>query len=102
MWTEGRLSCRRSNIKNYGDNNIYIYIYIYATNARYHQTCVTTFVSSRNISAAVESTSKQKKTDPVNLAFSCVISLQKSDSGQLWNYVELYDVYSQSLKLLKE
>ena len=25
------------------------------------------------------------------MAFSCVISLLKSDPGKLWNYVELYD-----------
>ena len=64
--------------------------------------CFTRFVSSRNIATAVESTSKQLKPDPVNLAFSCVISLLKSDPGKLWNSVELYDVYSQSLKLLKD
>ena len=44
-----------------------------AADAQYHQTCFTSLVSSRNISAAVKSTSKQKKSDPVNLAFSCVI-----------------------------
>ena len=32
---------------------------LYATDARYHQTCFTSFVSSRNISTDVESTSKQ-------------------------------------------
>ena len=71
---------------------------LHAADARYHQTCFTTFVSSRNIAAAVASTSKQQKPDPVNLAFSCVIRLLKSDPGKLWNSVELYDVYSQSLK----
>ena len=71
---------------------------LYAADARYHQTCFTSFVSSQNISAAVKSTSKQKKPDPVNLTFSCVISLLKSDPGKLWNSVKLYDVYSQSLK----
>ena len=75
---------------------------LYAADARYHQTCFTSFVSSRNISAAVKSTSTLKKPDPVNLAFSCVISLLKSDPAKLWNSVELYDVYSQSLKLLKD
>ena len=50
---------------------------IYAAYARYNQTCYTSFVSSRNISAAAKSTSKQQKPDPVNLAFSCVISLLK-------------------------
>ena len=74
---------------------------LYATDARYHQTSFASFVSSRYISAAVKSTTKQQKPDPVNLAFSCVISLLKSDPGKFWNYVELYDVYSQSLKLLK-
>ena len=73
---------------------------LYAADARYHQTCCTTFVSSRNISAAVESTAKQQKPDPVN--FSCVISLQKSNPRKLLNSVELYDVYSQSLKLLND
>ena len=48
------------------------------------------------LSTAVESTSKQYKPDPVNLAFSCVISLLKSDPGKLWNFVDVYDVYSQS------
>ena len=48
---------------------------LYAADARYHQTCFTTFVSSHNISAAVESAAKQQKLDPVN--FSCVISLLK-------------------------
>ena len=67
---------------------------LYAAETRYHQTCFTTFVSSRNISAAVESTAKQQKPDPVNLTVSCVISLLKSDPGKLLNYVELYDVYS--------
>ena len=71
---------------------------LYAADAQYHQTCFTTFVSSRNISAAVKSTAKQNKPDPVH--FSCVISLLKSDPGKLLNYVELYDVYS--LKLLKD
>ena len=60
------------------------------------------FVFITNISAAVKSTSKQQNPDHVNLAFSCVISLLTSDSGKLWNSVELYDVYSQSLKLLKD
>ena len=36
------------------------------------------------------------------LAFSCVISLLKSDPCKLRNSVELYEVYSQSLKLLKD
>ena len=49
-----------------------------------------------------KSTSKQQKPDPINLAFSFVISLLRSDPGKLWNSVELYDVYSQSLKLLKD
>ena len=31
-----------------------------------------------------------------------VISLLKSDTGKLWNSIELYDVYSRSLKLLKD
>ena len=46
---------------------------LYAADARYHQTCLTTFVSSRNISAAVESTSKQQTPDPVNLALSSLL-----------------------------
>ena len=46
---------------------------LYAAGARYHHTSFTTFVSSRNISAAVESTSKQHKPDPVNLAFSSLL-----------------------------
>ena len=75
---------------------------LYAADAQYHQTCFTSFVSWRNISAAVKSKSKQQKPDPVNFAFSCVISLLKSDLGKLWNSVELYDVYSQSLKQLKD
>ena len=66
---------------------------LYAADARYHQTCFTTFVSSRTISVAVESTTKQQKPNPVN--FSCFISLLKSDPGKLRNSVELYDVYSQ-------
>ena len=49
-----------------------------------------------------KSTSKQQKPDPVNLAFSCIISLLKSDPGKLWNSIELYDIYSQSLKRLKD
>ena len=44
----------------------------YAANARYHQKCFTSFVSSRNISASVKSTSKQQKPDPGKFAFSCV------------------------------
>ena len=67
---------------------------LYTSDARYHQTCFTSFVSSRNISAAVKSTSKQQKPVHVNLAFSGVISLLKSDPGKLWNSAELYDVYS--------
>ena len=97
MWTEGRLSHRRGIIKNHGHNYRSI---CGRPISRYHQTCFTSFVSSRNISAAVKSTSKQQ--NPVNLAFSCVISLLKSDPGKLCNSVELYDVYSQSLKLLKD
>ena len=83
-------------------SNTFAIIDLYAADARYHLTCFTTFVSSRNISAAVESTETQQKPDPVKLAFSCVISLLKSDPGKRWNSVELYDVYSQSLKLMKE
>ena len=36
------------------------------------------------------------------MAFSCVISLPKSDPCKLWNSVDLYDVYSQSLKAAVE
>ena len=67
-----------------------------------HLTEFTSFVSSQNISAAVKSTSKQQKPDHVNLEFGCVISLIKSDPCKLWNYVELYEAYSQSLILLKD
>ena len=56
---------------------------LYAADTQYHQTYFTSFVSSQNISTAVKSTSKQQKPDHVNLAFSCVISLQKSDPGKL-------------------
>ena len=41
---------------------------------------------------------KAVEPDPVNLAFSCVISLIKSGPCKLYNSVELYDVNSQSLK----
>ena len=56
---------------------------LYAADALYHQLCFTSFVSSRFISVAVKSTSKQQKPDPVNLAFSCLISLLKSYFGIL-------------------
>ena len=97
MWTEGRLSCRRSIIKNYLRNYRSL-----CADARYHQSCFTSFVSSRNIAAAAKSTAKQQKPDHVNLAFSCVISLLKSDPGKLWNSVQLCDVYSESLKLMRD
>ena len=71
-------------------------------NPHAEEVCFTGFVQSQNISAAVKSTSNQQKHDPVNIAFSCVISLLKSDPGKLSNSVELYDVYSQSMKLLKD
>ena len=74
---------------------------IYAADTRYHQ-MFSKFCFITKFSTAVKSTSKQNKPDPVNLAFSCVISLLNSDPGKLCNSVSYYDVNSQSLKLLKD
>ena len=66
---------------------------LHVADSLYHQTCYTTFVSSRNIATPVASISKLQKPDHIYLSCSCVV-ISKYTS----NYVQLYDVYSKSLK----
>lgn len=63
---------------------------LHAADARYHTSCMSSFMSPRSVSAACKS---QGKVNTVDNAFQDVLDEMKKDKSCLWNSVELYAKY---------
>ena len=60
---------------------------LHAADAWYHVNCMTSFMSPKSVSAAINNSQEEEKADP---AFDSVIDEMSKDRSRLWNSVELF------------
>ena len=65
---------------------------LHAADARYHVNCMTSFMSPKSVSAAINNSQEEEKADP---AFDSVIDEMSKDRSRMWNSVELFHQYQQ-------
>ena len=64
---------------------------LHAANAQYHQDCKTKFLHSRYLDRLSISLKEEK-----DYALPCVIKHMKENDKQLWNSVEIHNIYTEN------